>query len=197
MGGWVKVIPKGSFLHKNGDSGIIISAEINVFIGDKLLIVLFQKINSMTVESTDSIESKLFSADNLSAREQVTNWIKLKEKLGTRVAGIFLGFWEKPAEGVYRRQVSMALRDFKDSAVIYGVTLPDYFEKDLMRYRSGDQVGAEYYKDIPAKEAGVSATKAVRLFNLDLKEREKNGTAQGVVTPSTPKVEEADNDLDF
>lgn len=140
----------------------------------------------MNQKSTASVDA-LFDESNLSAREQVTEWVKLKEKLGTRVAGFFAGYWEKPAEGVYRRQVSLALRDFNDSKKVIGVTLPDYFEKDLARYHAGDRVGAEYYKDIPPKKAGVSATKAVRLFNLDLKEREKNGQA-AIVTPSTPKV---------
>lgn len=119
-----------------------------------------------------NIMDQVFDGSNLSAREQVTDWVKLKEKLGTRIGGNFLGYWEKPAEGVYRRQVSIALADFETPAKVYGVTLPDYFEKDLANYQVGDRVGAEYYKDIPAKEAGVSATKAVRLFNLDLKARQ-------------------------
>lgn len=126
----------------------------------------------------------LFSPENFSAREQVTEWVKLKEKLGTRVGGYFLGFWEKPAEGVYKRQISMALKDFKNPGVVYGITLPDYFEKDLCQFRLNDRVGAEYYKDIPAKGPGLSATKAVRLVNQDLKMRMGTTAAPS----ATPKV---------
>ena len=125
--------------------------------------------------NSNSVEAQLFDTDNLSPREQVTNWVKIKEKLGTRVSGKFLGYWNKPAEGVFRAAVCVALRDFNDPSIVHGVTLPDYFEKTFVEYRLGDRVGFEYYKDIPSKEAGISATKAVRAFNLDLKGRKERG----------------------
>lgn len=131
---------------------------------------------------SNDIESQIFDQGNLPPREQVTDWVKIKEKLGTRVAGTYLGFWEKPAEGVYRRMVTVALRSLKDESIVYGVTLPECFEKDLSTWLVGDKVGFEYYKDIPAKEAGVSPTKAIRSFNLDAKSRGGSSVSPSVKT---------------
>ena len=79
--------------------------------------------------NSNSVEAQLFDTDNLSPREQVTNWVKIKEKLGTRVSGKFLVYWNKPAEGVFCAAVCVALRDFNDPSIVHGVPLPDYFAR--------------------------------------------------------------------
>lgn len=148
------------------------------------------------MNESNSVEAQLFDTANLSAREQVTTWVKLKEKIGTRSAGNFLGYWEKPAEGVFRRQVCVALRDFKDPSIVYGVTLPEYFENDIKQYRLNDRVGYEYYKDNPSKEPGISATKVIRGFNLDLKKRMEDGTASTAVIASGSTGEKEPTHMD-
>lgn len=150
----------------------------------------------MYMSDSTSVEEQLFDTDNLSPREQVTNWVKIKEKLGTRVSGKFLGYWTKPAEGVFRAAVCVALRDFNDPSVVHGVTLPDYFEKTFMEYRLGDRVGFEYYKDIPSKEPGISATKAVRAFNLDLKGRKERGEQTAELKPVAAAAPEEKSHLE-
>ena len=119
----------------------------------------------------------MFKPENFSAREKVTQWVNIKEKIGTRCGGYFLGYWEKAAEGKFKRSISLALQDFKNPSIIYGVTIPEYYEKDVSRFLYNDQVGIEYYKDIPAKEKGMSDTKALHVVNPSLQDRVKNGTA--------------------
>ena len=127
----------------------------------------------------DSFDT-MFNPENFSAREKVNKWVNIKEKIGTRCHGFFLGFWEKPAEGVYRRSISIALQDPKDPAVVYGVTIPEYYEKDVQKFLYNDQVGVEYFKDNPPKEKGLSPTKVLRMINLSLNERAKNGVSTPV-----------------
>lgn len=146
----------------------------------------------------------MFAPENFSAREKVTEWVNIKEKIGTRCGGKFLGYWEKPAEGKFKRSISVALQDFEDPKLVYGVTIPEYYEKDVMRFLGNDEVGIEYYKDSPAKEKGMSPTKVLRLINLTLNTRIKNGTAAPIVQATkdtTPAAEtetvDADDDLPF
>lgn len=133
--------------------------------------------------------SRVFDKSVLSAREQVTEWKNVKEKLGTRVAGKFLGYWLVPAQGKYRAQVRIALQDFENESVVYGVNLAEYFKDTLSEYSKGDDVGVEYYKDIPSKEAGMSPTKAVRLYNPSLSERKEKGE---VISKTLPEAQNGD-----
>lgn len=141
---------------------------------------------------------RIFDQSALSAREQVTEWVNIKEKLGTRVAGKYLGYWINPARGKFRQQVGIALQDFEDASKVFGVNLAEYFESTVSLYRIGDEVGAEYYKDIPAKEAGMSDTKAVRLFNPTKVEREKAGVhTEPTKAVVIDKGSEGEEELDF
>lgn len=138
----------------------------------------------------------IFDSSALSAREQVTEWVNIKERLGKRVSGKYLGFWIKPAEGLFREQLGIALADLKDPSVVYGVNVPSYFRENVLGYRLNDRVGVEYYKDIPAKQAGMSATKAVRLFNPDQKIREANGEAKPTPEVTIDVVKATDEDTE-
>lgn len=129
----------------------------------------------------------LFNEKNLSAREKVTKWVNIKEKLGARCGGFFLGFWEKPAEGKFKRAISIALEDFEDPKIVYGVTIPEYYEKEICRFMFRDEVGVEFYKIIPAKEKGMSDTKALHLINTTLTDRMGKGTAT-VQTAAAPSI---------
>lgn len=136
---------------------------------------------------------QIFNTEALSAREQVTDWFDLKEKLGNRVAGEFLGFWQVPARGVFRAQVGIALKDFEEPNRVWGVNLPAYFEEQLALYRVSDEVGAEFFKIIPAKEVGMNDTKAIRLFNITKLAREKEGIQ---TTPSKPEIVKNDSEIE-
>ena len=119
----------------------------------------------------------IFSADALSPREQVTEWVTLKEKLGTKVGGRWIGYWNVPAQGVFKAQLGAALQDIDDPTKVYGVNLSEYFRDQISEFQVGDLVGFEYYKDIPAKTAGLSATKAIRAYNADNVKRKLAGEA--------------------
>lgn len=139
---------------------------------------------------------RIFDTNALSAREQVTDWYELKKTLGNRIAGTYMGYWIVPAKGKFRAQIGIALQDFDDKAKVVGVNLAEYFEDQVQLYRLGDEVGAEYYKDIPAKEAGMSDTKAVRLFNVTKMAREKAGEYTAPVK-TADVAEDADPLKDF
>lgn len=120
---------------------------------------------------------RIFNKKSLPIRSRITDWVNIKESLGTQVGGIFLGYFEVPATGNFKAQVGVALQDVDDEAKVYGVNLPEYFGKELSFYQVGDECGFEYYKDIPAKEKGMSDTKAIRPYNPDHEDRKKKGEA--------------------
>jgi hypothetical protein len=130
-----------------------------------------------------NVFESIFDSSALSAKEQVTEWVKIKEKLGTRVGGYFVGAWVVPAKGVYREQIGVAIRDVKNPEIVYGVSLASYMLDDVSKFEEGDLCGFEYYKDIPSKTPGLSATKAVRWFNKEVQDRVKNGSVKQNLVP--------------
>ena len=136
--------------------------------------------------STNNLD-RVFDPSALSAQKQVTEWVSIKETLGTKVAGNFVGFWSVPARGKFRAQVGVALSDFDKPATVYGVNLPEYFTEGVSEWIPGDACGFEYYNDKPATEPGMSATKQLRDYNPDLFERKKRGE---VIKRTTAEVAE-------
>lgn len=139
---------------------------------------------------------KIFNASALSAQEQVTEWVTLKAKLGTKVGGKFIGYWNVPAQGVFKAQLGVALQDIDDASKVYGVNLAEHFRDQLSEFQVGDLVGFEYYKDIPAKKAGLSATKAIRAYNADNVKRKLAGEVT-VKTEAEAVPFEANDDIPF
>lgn len=138
---------------------------------------------------------RIFNKASLPVRSRITDWIVIKEKLGMQVGGKFLGYFEVPANGKFKAQVGVALQDVEDATKVYGVNLPEYFSKEVEQYQLDDECGFEYYKDIPAKEKGMSDTKAIRAYNPDLQERVKKGE-KSVGTAIEAHVEEDVPDID-
>ena len=134
---------------------------------------------------------RVFDPSALSAQKQVTEWVSIKETLGTKVAGNFVGFWSVPARGKFRAQVGVALSDFDKPATVYGVNLPEYFTEGVSEWIPGDACGFEYYNDKPATEPGMSATKQLRDYNPDLFERKKKGE---VIATTAPQAAEEPED---
>lgn len=142
-------------------------------------------------------EDDIFNSNNLSPREQVTDWEKgalKKLGVGSKIAGRFVGFWLVPAKlsddgkkELFGAQLGVALRDLKNPEVIYGLNLSTYMQDKLQGYNVDDIVGFEYFKDIPSKQKGLSATKAIRAYNVTEIERMKNGIK---ATGTTMTVEE-------
>lgn len=145
--------------------------------------------------STNSMD-RVFDSSALSAKGQVTDWFTIKEKLGNRIGGTFIGYWNEPAKGKFRAQIGVALADFDDAKKVWGVNLPEYFGKEISEYRRGDQCGFEYYKDIPSKEAGMSDTKAIRAFNPDNAARLVAGETATVTAPEEATQSQADIDYE-
>ena len=134
----------------------------------------------------------IFNPAALSAREQVTDWIVIKKVFGTKVGGKFLGWWNVPAQAQFKAQIGVAVSDIDDATKVYGVNLPEYFKAQVSEYQVGDLCGFEYYKDVPAKEKGLSPTKAVRAFNPDLQKRKLAGEAIKTTEPEAVHEDQVD-----
>jgi len=135
--------------------------------------------------------NRVFDPSALSAQRQVTEWVAIKEKLGTKVAGEFVGFWNVPARGKFRAQTGVALRDFENKSVVYGINVSEYFQEVVSEWAVGDACGFEYYNDKPASEPGMSPTKQIRDYNPDLSDRKKKGE---VIIKTAPQQEEGETE---
>lgn len=128
-------------------------------------------------------EADIFSQKGLPAREQVSDWFNIKEKIGTKIAGIFQGWWISPAnQAGFKDQIGVALK-LEDGKIV-GVSLGDtpYMRSRIEPSQVGDRVGLKYEDD---KDTGKpQPAKIIKFYNPDLEERREKGT----VTISKPET---------
>jgi len=118
-------------------------------------------------------EQDIFSSAGLPAREQVTTWFKIKEKVGNKVSGEFLGAWFKEADAGFNASIGVAIKQTDGSVV--GVSLSDtpYMRSRVEPSQIGDMVGIKYEGD---KDTGKpQPAKIVKFYNPALEERRKKG----------------------
>lgn len=119
-------------------------------------------------------EADIFSAKGLPAREQVSEWFNIKEKIGTKIAGVFQGWWISPANKAgFKDQIGVAL--LVDGKIL-GVSLGDtpYMRSRIEPSQVGDRVGLKYEGD---KDTGqIQPAKIIKFYNPDLEERRAKGT---------------------
>jgi len=122
-------------------------------------------------------EADVFSPQGLPAREQVTEWFKIKETIGNKIMGTFMGWWVKPSDNTsYQDQVGVALK--KADGTVVGVSLSDtpYVRGRLELSQIGDRVGVKYEGD---KDTGKpQPAKIVKIYNPDLEARKESGTVR-------------------
>lgn len=122
-------------------------------------------------------EKDIFSASGLPAREQVSEWINIKGKIGDKVMGTFLGWWISPAQKAgFKDQIGIALK-LADGKVV-GVSVGDtsYMRSRIEPSEIGDAVGLKYEGD---KDTGqILPAKIVKFYNPALEERRKAGTVK-------------------
>lgn len=140
-------------------------------------------------------EADIFSAAGLPAREQVTEWYKIKSEIGNKVTGTFLGWWLTPAnDRVDKDQVGFAVK--VSEGRVLGISLADtaYIRSRLEPSLPGDIVGVRYEGD---KDTGKpQPAKIVKFYNPALEERR----AKGVMKMNAPTVSteaEEDEDVPF
>lgn len=128
-------------------------------------------------------EKDIFSQDGLPAREQVSEWFNVKEKVGTKIMGEFMGWWISPANKPgFKDQIGVALRT-ADGKVL-GVSLGDtsYMRSRIEPSKIGDRVGLKYEGD---KDTGqIQPAKIIKFYNPDLEARR----SKGEVVISKPEV---------
>jgi len=128
-------------------------------------------------------EKDIFSNDALSARDQVSSWANIKQNIGDKVHGEFLGWWEQPANPGFRPQLGMALKQGDGSVIGVTVTDTSYMRSQIEETEVGDGVGLKYVGD---KEVGKpQPAKIIKYFNPDLQNRKKEGVVSNGSTPAT------------
>ncbi len=120
-------------------------------------------------------EADIFSQAGLPAREQVSDWFNIKKEIGTKIAGIFQGWWisKANAEG-FKDQIGIAIK--LDDGKIVGVSLGDtpYMRSRIEPSQVGDRVGLKYEGD---KDTGKpQPAKIIKFYNPDLESRRANNT---------------------
>lgn len=121
-------------------------------------------------------EEDIFSSAGLPAREQVSDWFNIKEAVGTKIMGVFMGWWISPSNNAsFKDQIGVALKT-ADGKVI-GVSLGDtpYMRGRIAPSQIGDKVGLKYESD---KDTGKpQPAKIIKFYNPDLEKRVASGTA--------------------
>lgn len=127
-------------------------------------------------------DEDIFSQAGLPAREQVTEWVKIKEKIGDKVSGIFMGWWvSKSNKPGFKDQIGIAIR-LADGKVV-GVSVGDtgYMRSRIEPSKVGDRVGLKYEGD---KDTGqIQKAKIVKFYNPDLQARQEAGEAVVISKP--------------
>lgn len=119
----------------------------------------------------------VFSTGGLPPREQVASWFKIKDKVGTKISGIFVGWWiSPPNKNVDKEQIGVAIKI--DDGTVVGVSLSStsYMQERLKEALPGDKVGIKYEGD---KDVGKpQPAKIVKFYNLDGETRRKEGNVK-------------------
>lgn len=148
-------------------------------------------------------DEEIFSSEALSARDQVTEWVNIKKNVGDKVSGVFLGFWESPAQNGFKAQLGLALK--RKDEVVVGVNVTDttYMRSRVEASKVGDRVGLQY---VGEKDTGqIQKAKIVKYYNPDAEERNRKGEvsipskpiATVDATDPIPDMGEDDKDLPF
>lgn len=120
-------------------------------------------------------EKDIFSQSGLPAREQVSEWFNIKEAVGTKIAGLFQGWWISPANKAgFKDQIGVALK-LADGKIV-GISLGDtpYMRSRIEPSQVGDRVGLKYEGD---KDTGKpQPAKIIKFYNPDLEARREKGT---------------------
>lgn len=142
-------------------------------------------INKLMIDAND-----IFNSESLPAREQVSEWVNVKEKIGDNVFGIFLGSWKSPSKiDASKMQISMAIKTNEGKVV--GVSLNDsvYISSRLEASKVGDKFGVRYEGD---KDTGkAQPAKIVKIYNPDLEDRVKKGEAVTTTVETVPHTPES------
>lgn len=124
----------------------------------------------------------IFDKASLSARDQVDGWENIRKTIGDSIAGVFLGWWTKPAEGQFKAQIGIALRQEDGKVLGTTVTDTDYMRQRIAQTQVGDSVGLRYEGD---KDTGnLQPAKIIKFYNPDLEERNKKGVKSEGIAPT-------------
>lgn len=135
-------------------------------------------------------EADVFNGDALSPRDQVSEWVNIKKNVGDKVSGIFMGWWESPAQNGFKAQLGIALRQNDGKVVGVNVTDTSYMRQRISPSQIGDRVGLKFEGE---KDTGqIQKAKIIKFYNPDLEARNRKGE---VSKGSTPAVVTEDTSL--
>lgn len=141
------------------------------------------------MSQAQDLQSQIFNSKNLSVRERITDWCpEFRKTIGSKVFGKYAGHWIKPAEGMYKEQLYIAIENADNTAIVSAVQLPAYRLNEVLGYDIGDLIGVEYAGEKPAKVKGMNPTKVINVYNGAY----QNRVATGQVVVSSKNIDNAD-----
>jgi hypothetical protein len=156
------------------------------------IFIIIISLSKLFMSQAQDLQSQIFNSKNLSVRERITDWCpEFRKTVGSRVSGKYAGHWIKPAEGMYKEQLYIAIENADNNAMVSAVQLPSYRLNEVLGYDLGDLIGVEYAGEKPAKVKGMNPTKVINVYNGAY----QNRVATGNVSVSAKNVETTtDND---
>lgn len=133
----------------------------------------------------------VFTEAGLPIRNRITEWVDIKEKIGTAVEGTFVGWFENPSrKDGFKDQVAIVIKRAKDGAVVAVALNDNPINRDrLMASMEGDEVGVRYDMD---KDVGKpQKAKIINIYNPALEERAKEGKKVTTEASAAPEEDEA------
>lgn len=107
--------------------------------------------------------SNIFDNSNRPARETASGWFKFVN-VGDKVGGKIVDMFNVAAQGVFKEQRGFTLEQEGGVRVNVGIKkYPSYLER-TDNLQVGDELGIEFEKEVPAKKAGLNATKVMAIF---------------------------------
>lgn len=158
-------------------------------------ILIYRGLEPLLLTIAKMLMDDIFDTNALSARDQVSEWVKIKETIGDSVSGTFLGWWEVAPHDGFKAQIGIAIKTKEEKVVGVNVSDTSYMRGNILTTNIGDRIGLRYEGD---KDTGqIQKAKIIKFYNPDRSKREKDGVKSEGSTPQAVPETKEKGDIPF